>query len=128
MNNTRDEVPPFSATTGCRLESVRMGRDSDLLDDMLDFYAPTAKRIVDVCCNRRKMWKGTRWGNKVTGYDINQEVMPDVVTGWNALPGEPPRPERGRGFLLHRAELTPASAGAVAPLSISVNSGRSIPS
>lgn len=69
-----------------RLESVRMGRDPELLDDMLDFYAPTAKRIVDVCCNRRKMWKGTRWGGKVTGYDVNPEVMPDVVTGWHDLP------------------------------------------
>lgn len=76
----------FHAATYSRLESVRMGRDPDLLDDMLDFYAPMAKRIVDVCCNRRKMWKGTRWGGKVVGYDINPEVMPDVVSGWHDLP------------------------------------------
>ncbi len=46
---------PLGSGTCSRLESVRMGRDPDLLDDMLDFYAPAAKRIVDVCCNRRKM-------------------------------------------------------------------------
>ena len=75
-----------------RLESVRMGRDPELLDDMLDFYAPTAKRIVDVCCNRRKMWKGTRWGGKVIGYDINPEVLPDVVSGWHELPDMDSKP------------------------------------
>lgn len=69
-----------------RIESVWYGKDAPLLDAMLDFYAPTAKRIVDVCCNRRKMWKGTRWGDRVTGYDINPEVIPDVVTGWHDLP------------------------------------------
>lgn len=49
---------PLGSPSCSRLESVRMGRDPELLDDMLDFYAPTAKRIVDVCCNRRKMGGG----------------------------------------------------------------------
>jgi len=69
-----------------RIESVWIGRDNPLLDAMIDFYYPASNRIVDVCCNSRKMWKGTKWGSKVTCYDINPEVKPDVVTNWSSLP------------------------------------------
>ena len=51
---------------------------------MLEFYAPAAKRVVDVCCNARRMWKGSTAA--VVGYDIDPEVKPDVVCGWDALP------------------------------------------
>lgn len=69
-----------------RLESVWIGRDAGLLDEMLAFYAPHAQRIVDVCCNARKMWKGSAWESRVVGYDIDPSVRPDVVCGWDALP------------------------------------------
>ena len=69
-----------------RLESVRMGRDPALLDDMLEFYAPDARRIVDVCCNARRMWKGSKWGSRVTYYDRDAAMNPDTVCAWDNLP------------------------------------------
>ena len=63
-----------------------MGRDPELLDDMLAFYAPTAQRIIDVCCNARRMWKGSVNAERVVYYDIDPSVKPDVVTGWGFLP------------------------------------------
>lgn len=69
-----------------RLESVWIGKDSGLLDAMLDFYAPTASRIIDVCCNERRMWKGSSWAPKVVGYDRDPAMNPDVVCEWHALP------------------------------------------
>jgi hypothetical protein len=72
-----------------RIESVWIGKDSGLLDAMFDFYAPTALRIIDVCCNARRMWKGATWGAKVVGYDRDPAVMPDVVCSWEAMPDAP---------------------------------------
>jgi SAM-dependent methyltransferase len=72
-----------------RLESVWIGKDNGLLDAMLDFYAPTASRIIDVCCNERRMWKGSTWGPKVIGYDRDPAMNPDVVCEWHALPDAP---------------------------------------
>jgi hypothetical protein len=69
-----------------RLESVWIGKDAGLLDAMLDFYAPTASRIIDVCCNERRMWKGSSWGPKVIGYDRDPAMTPDVVCEWHAMP------------------------------------------
>ena len=72
-----------------RLESVWIGKDNGLLDAMLDFYAATASRIIDVCCNERRMWKGSLWASKVTYYDRDARVAPDVVCEWSALPDAP---------------------------------------
>lgn len=69
-----------------RLESVWLGRDNKLLDAMLDFYAPSATHIIDVCCNTRRMWKGSEWGRRVSYYDQNPAVHPDVVARWDKLP------------------------------------------
>lgn len=67
-----------------RIESVWVGRDRELLNAMFDFYAPLADRIVDVCCNSRRMWGA--WADTAVGYDIDPRVRPDVVCSWNALP------------------------------------------
>lgn len=67
-----------------RLDSVWNGRDRELLNAMFSFYAPRAQRIVDVCCNVRRMWG--RWASNAVGYDIDPEVRPDVVCSWHALP------------------------------------------
>jgi SAM-dependent methyltransferase len=69
-----------------RLESVWVGRDGGLLAEMLAFYAPRAQRVVDVCCNAKRIWKGSSWERRVVGYDIDAAVNPDVVCGWDALP------------------------------------------
>jgi hypothetical protein len=71
-----------------RLESVWIGKDNGLLDAMLDFYAPTASRIIDVCCNARRMWKGSVWADKVAYYDRDESMNPNVVCEWHALPDE----------------------------------------
>lgn len=74
------------ADTSKRMESVWIGRDAGLLDEMLAFYAPGAQRIVDVCCNARRMWKNSEAGQKVVGYDVDPAMAPDVVCEWSALP------------------------------------------
>ncbi len=68
------------------MESVHIGRDGPLLDEMLAFYAPNAQRIVDVCCNARRMWKGSHAAPRVVGYDIDPAMQPDVVCAWDSLP------------------------------------------
>ena len=69
-----------------RLESVWIGKDAPLLDAMLDFYAPNAMRVIDVCCNARRMWKESRWAKRVEYYDRDAEMRPDVVCAWDELP------------------------------------------
>lgn len=64
-----------------RLAPLWNGRDQ-FLDVMFAFYAPHAQRIVDVCCNNRRMWG--RWAAVV--YDIDPAVRQDAVCGWHALP------------------------------------------
>lgn len=69
-----------------RLESVWIGKDNLLLDAMFDYYCPEASRIIDVCCNERRMWKGSVWGAKVTYYDADPAFKPDVIADWGNLP------------------------------------------
>lgn len=69
-----------------RIESVWIGKDAPLLDKMFDFYYPNANNIIDVCCNKRRMWKGSVWADKIKYYDKNPEMLPDVVANWSNLP------------------------------------------
>lgn len=62
------------------------GKDNGLLDALLDFYAPNASLVVDVCCNERRMWRGSRWGDRVVGFDRDSSVKPDAVASWDCLP------------------------------------------
>lgn len=73
-------------STKKRLESVWFGRDHQLLDALFDFHAPDAQKIIDVCCNQQRMWKGSKTADKVTYYDRDPEMHPDVVTTWDTLP------------------------------------------
>ena len=74
------------APTFKRLESVWIGKDNALLDAMFEFYAPSAKRVIDVCCNSRRMWKGSTTGAKVAYYDRDPAMQPDVVAHWHDMP------------------------------------------
>jgi len=69
-----------------RLDSVWIGKDNGLLDAMLDFYSPSADRIIDVCCNKRRMWKGSESAIRVIYYDRDASMEPDVVCEWDKLP------------------------------------------
>jgi len=73
---------------GCeaRIESVFFGKDNALLDMLMDFYAPEAVQVRDVCCNARRMWRKSRWADKVVFYDDDIAVKPDVVCNWSRLP------------------------------------------
>lgn len=71
-----------------RPESVFMGKDNALLDLMLNFYAPNAHRVIDVCCNTRRMWKGSKWAKRVAYYDRDSAMNPDVVCAWDSLPDD----------------------------------------
>lgn len=64
-----------------------MGRDCELLGEMFAFYAPEAQVIVDVTCNARRMWAGSKL--KVLCCDIDPAVKPDVVCSFASLPLEP---------------------------------------
>ncbi len=68
------------------LTSVFHGKDNALLNLMFAFYAPEAETIIDVCCNERRMWKGTVVGEQVKGYDIDPQWQPDEVCSWNDMP------------------------------------------
>lgn len=68
------------------LESVYMGKDDKLLNEMFDFYAPNVTEIIDVCCNRRRIWKRCFYEGKVRFYDCDFQWKPDVVCKWDALP------------------------------------------
>jgi SAM-dependent methyltransferase len=65
---------------------VFLGKDHALLDMMLDFYAPEARQLRDVCCNQRRMWRGSRWAGRVLYYDNDPAMSPDVVCDWSRLP------------------------------------------
>ena len=75
-----------NAAKARRLESVWVGKDNALLDAMFDFYAPLSQRTIDVCCNARRMWKGSRWADKVTYYDRDHTMNPEVVAEWSNMP------------------------------------------
>jgi hypothetical protein len=72
------------------MQSVFHGRDNQLLPEMIQFYAPQAKRIVDVSCNARRMWKGvtTSSDTQCLYYDIDFEMGPNVVCSWDSLPNK----------------------------------------
>lgn len=103
MNDTTPiliEAPPRNGEAGrvlcstdllgavVRLESVWIGKDNALLDAMLDYYAPSASRVIDVCCNARRMWKGSKWASRITYYDRDAAMNPDAVCSWGNLPDD----------------------------------------
>lgn len=67
------------------LESVFMGRDSELLPQLFQQYAPKATIIRDVTASSRRMWKGSKLIG-VRFYDIDPSVCPDVVCAWDNIP------------------------------------------
>lgn len=72
-----------------RPESVVLGRDPEVLQGLLDFYAEPGASVVDTTANARRMWKGVAWAGKVTYLDLDPKVAPDVVADFRALPLEP---------------------------------------
>lgn len=74
--------------SGGRPYSVFVGRDPELLQHMLEFYAPRGASVLDVTANSRKMWQGVTWGGKVTFSDIDPTQNPDIVADFRSLPVE----------------------------------------
>jgi len=70
------------------MESVILGKDNFVLNQLFEFYSPSAKTIVDVCCNKQRMWKGVEVSNRVKYYDIDPSMSPDIVCSWDNLPDD----------------------------------------
>lgn len=68
-----------------RLYSVIEGRDPDVLDSLFGFYRRPEGKVVDLTCNRRKMWKGLCTEN-VVFCDIDPSVKPDVICDCSKTP------------------------------------------
>ncbi len=69
-----------------RPESVILGRDPEVLRNLLNFYACERAIVLDCTANTRKMWKGVVWGGEVVYSDIDPAVQPDVVTDFRSMP------------------------------------------
>jgi hypothetical protein len=62
------------------LLSVWNGSDGELLDRMLEFYPDSPPRaVLDCTYNTGRMWKGSKWADKVVGMDIDPSVQPHIV-------------------------------------------------
>ena len=68
-----------------RPESVIMGRDPEVLSNLLHFYACEKARVLDCTANTRKMWNGVAWEGEVVYADIDPGVHPDVVSDFRAM-------------------------------------------
>ena len=68
--------------------SVMQARDPEVLGMMLDFYAWSGARTLDVTANARRMWEGVTRIGEVVFADIDATVAPDVVADFRALPFE----------------------------------------
>lgn len=66
--------------------SVIEGRDPQVLQVLLDFYARPQGHVVDVTANRRRMWQGVVWGGTVSYLDNDPTVRPDMVADFRDLP------------------------------------------
>lgn len=74
------------AERGCRpLPSVWEGEDSELLEQMFDFYPRREpERILDATINEARFWRGSK--RIVAGLDINSRYHPTVVGDNMAMP------------------------------------------
>lgn len=71
-----------------RPRSVIEGRDPEVLQHLLDFYARPGANVLDATANARRMWKGVEWAGTKTFMDIDPEMKPDVVGDFQSLPFE----------------------------------------
>ncbi len=72
-----------------RPESVILGRDPEVLGNLLSFYAHPGARVLDCTANTRKMWKGVEWAGDRVYMDIDAGTAPDVVGDFRAMPFDP---------------------------------------
>lgn len=89
-----------------RIYSVIEGRDGDVLRQMLPFYARPPGPIVDVTCNRRRMWNGLPTEG-VVFCDIDPSVGPDVVCDFRQLP----MPDGSVSLIVFDPPHLPSAAG-----------------
>ena len=68
-----------------RIKSVIMGKDNEVLDQLFEFYVRPKGKVVDVTCNKRRMWKGLNTEG-VIFCDVDESVKPDVVCDFRKLP------------------------------------------
>ncbi len=81
-------VFPFNEVRGRKyrpLPSLWDGEDSELLEQMLDFYPrKPPKKILDATVNSGRFWRGSR--RRVIGLDISPRFGPSVVGDNTQLP------------------------------------------
>ena len=68
-----------------RIYSVVNGRDPEVLDTLFGFYKRPAGKVIDLTCNRRKMWKGLNTEN-IVFCDIDSSVNPDIICSYDKTP------------------------------------------
>lgn len=90
--------------------SVIEGRDPQVLQTALDFYARPGAHVLDVTANRRRMWEGVVWSGPVRWMDIDPRVNPDVVGDFTAMP----LPDASFDVLIFDPPHLPAAAGSAA--------------
>lgn len=98
-----------------RIQSVILGRDPEVLQTMLEFYARPDGVIVDVTANRRKMWKNVDLPDeqKIIFTDIDPEVQPDITCDFRKLPFD----DNSIALLVFDPPHLPAAAGSPRSLS-----------
>lgn len=87
MKHSTDKVGGFGTQGSVRrLDSVFLGRDCQLLPEMLRFYAPAGACVLDCTANKRRMWKGVQIDPSPVFMDIDPSVSPDVVGDFREMP------------------------------------------
>jgi hypothetical protein len=68
-----------------RIKSIIEGRDNVVLKSLFDFYWHPEGKIVDLTCNKKRMWKGLPQEN-VIFCDIDPSYKPDIVCDFKNTP------------------------------------------
>jgi len=87
------------------------GRDPEVLNILLNFYSHPEGKILDVTCNKRRMWKGIDIDNVVFS-DIDISVDPDIVSNFCELPF----PDSKFSIIVFDPPHLPAAAGSIKSL------------
>ena len=70
-----------------RPESVILGRDHDVLNEMIPFYTDDGCEMLDVTANARRMWEGVRLESRSLKFmDIDPMMKPDIVGDFRQIP------------------------------------------
>lgn len=67
-----------------RPKSVVLGRDRDVIPQLIDMHALSQPAILDVCHNKGVMWKGSTY--RVITMDIDPQFGTEYIADFRALP------------------------------------------